>query len=66
MGGEVVISRVVLYTIADNGWVVPIRKAYKKARFKRKMARYHDWYGFHKNVLKKYIKKKIRKDKVNK
>jgi len=41
-------NRIVLYIVTNNG-VVPIRKAYKKARFKRKMGRYHDWHGFHKN-----------------
>ena len=41
-------NRIVLYRVADNGWVVPIRKMYKKARFKKKMSRYHDWHGFHK------------------
>ena len=45
-------SRVVLYTIADNGWVVPIRRAYRKARHRKKMSRYHDWPGFQKNRTK--------------
>jgi hypothetical protein len=47
--GEVDMSRVVLYMIADNGWVVPIRRAYRKARYRKKMGRHHDWCGFHKN-----------------
>jgi hypothetical protein len=46
--GEKKMNRIVLYTVI-NGCVVPIRKAYKKARFKRKMGRYQDWNGFHKN-----------------
>lgn len=45
-------SRVVLYTIADNGWVVPIRRAYRKARHRKKMNRHHDWCGFQKNRIK--------------
>ena len=47
--GEVIMNRIVLYAVANNGWVVPKRKAYKKARFRRKMGRYHDWHGFFKN-----------------
>lgn len=39
-------NRIVLYSVTDNGWVVPTRKAYKKARYKRKMGRYHDWHGY--------------------
>ena len=42
-------SRVVLYIVADNGWCVPYRKAYRKARYRKKMGRYHNWHGFHKN-----------------
>jgi len=42
-------NRVVLFIVADNGWVVPFRKSYRKARYKRKMSRYHDWHGFHKH-----------------
>lgn len=40
-------KRIVLYTVTGYG-VVPVRKSYKKARFKRKMGRYHDWHGFQK------------------
>jgi hypothetical protein len=40
-------GRVVLYIVTSYG-VVPIRKSYKKARYKRQMGRFHDWHGFQK------------------
>lgn len=45
-------SGVVLYTIADNGRVAPIRKAYRKARYRRKMGRKHECPEFRKNRTK--------------
>lgn len=45
-------SGVVLYTIADNGRVVPIRNAYRKARYRRKMGRKHECPEFRKNRTK--------------
>jgi hypothetical protein len=42
----------VLYMIADNGWVVPIRRAYRKARYRKKMGRHHKCPEFRKNRTK--------------
>lgn len=45
-------SRVVLYIVADNGWLVPMRKAYRKARYRKKMGRKYEWPEFQKNRTK--------------
>lgn len=57
--GEVDMSRVVLYMIADNGWVVPIRKAYRKARYRKKMGRIYICPEFRKNKKNRYIKDEL-------
>lgn len=52
-------SRVVLYMIADNGWVVPIRRVYGKARYRRKMGRNYKCSEFQKNRKNRYIKDEL-------
>lgn len=41
------ICRAILYYIADNiaADVLPVRKAYKKSRWKRYMSRHHDYFA---------------------
>lgn len=45
-------SRVVLYMVADNGRIVPIRNAYRKARYRKKVGRKHECHEFRKNRTK--------------
>lgn len=47
-------NRIVLYRVNSAGWVVPIKKSYRKARYRRYMGRYHDVHEFHK---KKAVKR---------
>lgn len=42
-------SRTILYIINSTGTVVPFRKSYRKARYKKYMSRWHNADVFHKN-----------------
>ena len=45
----------ILYSVNNAGLVIPFRKNYKKARFKRQLGRqnfWNFWHGFHKNECK--------------
>jgi hypothetical protein len=45
---EKVMSRLVWYIVTVDGRIVPMRKTYKKARFKKQMGRYNYGVGFQK------------------
>ena len=47
-GGEVKMFRIVLYRLNMAGWLVPVKKSYRKARYRRHMSRFHDDPEFHK------------------